>query len=667
MKCMTIRRRRSIVLGAALSAIARPGLANTYQWNTEVGNWTTTTDWNPVGTPGSGDTAYVTATNGTTQVVTYDYTGTNVTLAALYLDLTGGTLGLPGSLTASQLNISAANTFAAITENVGGYVGSGSNGVGCINQSAGDNTIPGQLYLGYNAGDTGTYAFSGTSDLSVAGNVYVGYSGSGIFNQSGSASTVASAENLYVGYNATATGSYTLSGSATLSTTGSEFIGGLGVGSFNQTGGTHMLTSGNNSFLYLGSAPGSTGTYTLSGGSLTIEGYEYLGYNGVGVFNQSGGTNSITGGRQLYLGYNAGSTGTYNLSGTGSLSCSSNEYIGDSFGAGIFNQSGGTNTTPVIYVGYNGPATGTYTLSGGGTLSCSSAEYVGFDGGGTFNQTGGSNTITAGPTGGGVLYLGVNSNSLGEYLLSGGTLTAADIIVGGGSAPGTGILTVSNTGSLSVTGTLMIPAGSQNVVNLDGGTTAVAGLTIGSGATLNVNSHLLITSDDGNASTAEAAIQQYIATGAIVNSDAAANGLVIAYADGSDGIVTRLPAGELIIEPALAGDTDLSGTVDIHDLQNLLSDFNQPGFWDQGNFTGHAVVDISDLQALLTNFNTTTTLNYSKLAGIENLVGQYGFVAGANPSGTGFTLVAIPEPTSAILAAAGIAPAIRRRTRNSHG
>jgi hypothetical protein len=75
--------------------------------------------------------------------------------------------------------------------------------------------------------------------------------------------------------------------------------------------------------LYLGD-PNSTnaGTIQMSGGSLSVLSYEYLGNNGTGTFTQSGGTNSFgvsyLGG--LYLGCIAGSTGAYNLGGSGVLS-----------------------------------------------------------------------------------------------------------------------------------------------------------------------------------------------------------------------------------------------------------------------------------------------------------------------------------------------------------
>ncbi len=66
--------------------------------------------------------------------------------------------------------------------------------------------------------------------------------------------------NLRLGVNPTGIGSYDLSGTASLlRVLNDETIGVSGTGTFNQTGGTHLVLNN----LYLGFNPGGTGSYNL--------------------------------------------------------------------------------------------------------------------------------------------------------------------------------------------------------------------------------------------------------------------------------------------------------------------------------------------------------------------------------------------------------------------
>jgi hypothetical protein len=126
------------------------------------------------------------------------------------------------------------------------------------------------------------------------------------------------------------------------------------------------------------------------------------------------------------LGIFPGSVGSYSLSGMGSLTVGGSEIIGEE-GTGSFDQSGGANTITIsgtasggeLVVGYNDPrSSGRYQLSGG-TLSVGSFEAVGQqDGTGTFTQLGGTHTIhdslTIGPH--------------GKFDLAGGSLSVGSIV-----------------------------------------------------------------------------------------------------------------------------------------------------------------------------------------------------------------------------------------------
>ena len=444
-----------------------------------------------------------------------------------------------------------------------------------------------------------------------------------------------------------------------MTTGGNECVADLGAGMFNQSGGVNQIASS----LMIGQSSGSNGSYILSGtGTLSASESENIGEYGAGSFNQTGGANSVVASGALFLGFFGGASGEYSLS-AGTLDVSGGEDVGLS-GAGTVNQSGGTNiTSSQLEIGAGAGSTGTYVLSGAGVLSVGGDEYVGVAASsGTFNQSGGTNTV------GTTLFVGFATGSTGSFTLSGGTLNVEGNAYIGGSATGVGgqgNLTVSGSGQLSVTGALQVWNDGQ--LNISGNTASVGGLTIATGGVVNINSALLISTDGGNARTMESTIQQFIKSGAIVSSGAP-SGYGMAYADGSDaGLEDRnLKSGQVIIEPDVLGDADMNGTVNFHDLQDLLGGFGSAGFWDQGNFNGHATVDFNDLQMLLGNFSGSTTLSYSELNGIENLVGEFGFVADANPDGTGFTLTVIPEPAAGPgLVVVGTVGVLKRRRRQS--
>ncbi|MGA9820636.1 MAG: autotransporter domain-containing protein, partial [Desulfobaccales bacterium] len=280
--------------------------------------------------------------------------------------------------------------------------------------------------------------------------------------------------NLTLGGQTGGSGTYTLSGTGSLSVPGGiEYIGYFGSGAFTQTGGTNSIPFG---ILYLGTASGASGSYLLSGGSLSA-GSEYAGNNGSGSFNQSGGTNTV--GDTLALGYNTGATGTYNLS-AGSLSVTSFEDVGYS-GSGTFTQSGGTNSaaTASLYLGYSAGASGTYNLSGG-SLSAAT-EIIGNSGSGTFTQTGGTNAVT------GNLLVG-DSADKGTYALLGGSATVGgNYTQGANGTLDVGISSAVNFEKLLVTGNAALN-GTMDPVLLGGYTPAIGTLfhgviTTGTGVT----------------------------------------------------------------------------------------------------------------------------------------------------------------------------------------
>ena len=382
-------------------------------------------------------------------------------------------------------------------------------GDGYFEQSGGTHNAS-WLHLGYEMG-SGSYYLSGGS-LSVANNEFIGngygYSGSGSggygsFSQTGGTHTVNNV--LYLGYYENSIGNYFLSGTGDLTVPGNEFIGRSGNGTVTQTGGIH-----NAGYLWLGGyGPGfyGTGTYNLSGGTLTTTGFEQIGLYGNGTFNQTGGTHVS---RTIFLdAVGATRSGSYNFSGgnltaTDSLNWGAGIHVGGSSltsGAATFTHTGGTSTVDQLVVGRNGA----YNLSGTGSLTAQILDVglsAGSGGAATFTQTGGTNMVT------GYLAVGGSNNVAASYNLGGtGSLTANQTWVGGTMAhgPGTFIQTggshtvdylviggTNNSGSYTLSGTGSLTANSENIGSSSSGTftqtggTHTAGINIGVNGTYNM-------------------------------------------------------------------------------------------------------------------------------------------------------------------------------------
>jgi fibronectin-binding autotransporter adhesin len=379
---------------------------------------------------------------------------------------------------------------------------------------------------------TATTLFSMSANNLSATNEFVGSSGlgsngTGLFNQSGGTNTVSSGQ-LFIGVNSTDKGFYYLSGTGSLTATG-EDVGYMGTGTFNQSGGSNSVNPG--SALNVGELSNSIGVYTLSGsGTLSVSGYEYIGDAGSGTFNQSGGTNTINSGYTLYVGYNSVSNGTYNLSGTGTLSVTGFETVGVA-GTGTFNQTGGTNTlngTSNLNLGYNSGSSGTYTLGVGGYLSVGGNVYVG----GSSTGAGGKGVLTV--SGGDLDFPG------------NGTLTVYNTA---GSA-----LTLSNNGSITA-GSLNL-SGNLNLFNWTSGS-----LDLGSESVIVDNSAAANLGDSGSAAgTLTLAASQtltvsgsetigYTSTGTITQAgiNAAGTDVYIGYNTGSIGTLTLSGAATLTV------------------------------------------------------------------------------------------------------------------------
>jgi len=459
-----------------------------------------------------------------------------------------------------------------------GYCGSG-----MFTHSGGTNTIYHDFTLGEDFSSVGKYELSSTGQLAVNNDEYIGRGGSGTFTQSGGTNTIG--QYLSLGYISSSTGEYNLSNGQLL-VNRDERIGYEGTGTFTQSGGTNTIDHD----LYLGYQSGGTGEYNLSGTGQLSAGNEHVGYSGTGTtgtFTQSGGTNTVN--RYLFVGSVHYSTGEYNLS-NGQLWANGEygyECIGRQ-GTGTFTQTGGINTVKLCTVGQSSGSSGTYTMSGG-TLDVRSLR-ISEEGEGVLNLANSEANVTVREQ----LYFGEesmftavsgstihmtgaafeNENTAPAYLAGLGKLT---LIFEGG---------VEDVDPVEVAGENMgaILAGLDN--NFALGTLVLGGEDV---------ARIMLVDLSDNQPGWDGSEALYVSN-LVLNpgSTIDLNGLNLYYLNGGDP------------KAFFYGDANLDGKVTIADFLALQNNFGQVGAWADGDFTGDEMVTIADFLILQNNWGFGT-------------------------------------------------------------
>lgn len=310
-----------IVLALAAALVLLPAAvapAAVKNWNGGSGNWSVPGNWTLAGVPALGDAVNIVNTDGVARTVALDVS--TPSLGLMSLDLTG-----PG-IEANTLSITSNNNITAAALSVGGFNGAVfTNGRGSVDQSAGTTTIsPGvDLIMAWGNGSTGTYTLSGGAIVANQG-VWVGYAGIGRFNHSAGTHTInaSAASGFIVGANTDALGVYNLSGAGALTVNANEYVGYSGVGVFNQTGGTNTVTGTGG--LTLGWGAGSNGSYMISSGTLTANSKIEVGRLGIGTLtiqnNGSVFTDNLTLNNQSTINLNGGTLRFKTIGGTGGVS-----------------------------------------------------------------------------------------------------------------------------------------------------------------------------------------------------------------------------------------------------------------------------------------------------------------------------------------------------------
>src|SRR5688572_6583583 len=161
------------------------------------------------------------------------------------------------------------------------------------------------------------------ASLSAVG-LNVGDSGGGSVTQSGGTASVGggAGNRFLIAENAGSTGSYALSGGTLTVTndnpvgTGETAIGLGGNGTFNQTGGQFVVNGVDGTLVVgygTGAVPGAVGSYTVENGSLTADAMTVGRGNGAqGVVTVNNGGSIALTKQFMHLGMNVGATGTVN-------------------------------------------------------------------------------------------------------------------------------------------------------------------------------------------------------------------------------------------------------------------------------------------------------------------------------------------------------------------
>jgi len=198
--------------------------------------------------------------------------------------------------------LNTGDRISAINENIG------RSGTGTLTQNGGTNTVTNVLKIGYDGGPSGADGTYNLNNGTLTANEIVleGYASGPLTGTNGTLNWNAGTLNADL-ITVNDRGTMNVTHSCTYNTLLRINSGGLA------DFGTNSLT--------LDKAPiGPTAEINMAGGKL-LAASEYIGYNDDAVVTQSGGTNTVSG--SIYLGYNESGTGMYSISrakiNTGSL------------------------------------------------------------------------------------------------------------------------------------------------------------------------------------------------------------------------------------------------------------------------------------------------------------------------------------------------------------
>ncbi len=568
----------------------------------------------------------------------------------------GGTVVSGGTITGydnSQIN--GSGTLSSITIN--GFLSSSLSYLNNITLSNSSN-----LYI-----QTGSVSFSGT--FTNHGTVTIwGGTGADSYNwsqgNSGTTTFTGGGTVLLTNYSklGTANAPALVNVDNTIEGTGTIACPLINQGTIMAQGGTLMVTAnitntkGNiiidtNATLSIG---GNGGT-VVSGGMITAPVY--------GQINGGGTLSSIT--------INGTLSSSLSYLNNITLSNSSNLYIQP--GSVSFSGTFANHGTVTIWgsagsgvVNWNQGGSGTTTFTGGGTVLLTNTNYSKLGTAYSPALVNADNTIEGTGTiacpvinqgtimaQGGTLTLNGNITGIGETIvtagnsISAGNFTQANLINNGTfSMNGNGTI-----GPIEGSGTLSL-LGGHLVITPNSAASTQANLIIN--GTLDItNNKFIIESTASSKSSTISTLQNKVASHSIMSST---TNLGIAVLDNANvGFTTfggqPVDANSILIAPEFLGDADLSGRVDLSDLNTVLNNLGTTNAnWTSGNFDGATTIDLTDLNDVLNNLGTTYASPSTAVSSFSIPNSSFNIL----PTPT-------PEPTSLLLSALATLPLLTRR------
>ncbi|VGO22331.1 hypothetical protein [Pontiella sulfatireligans] len=348
----------------------------------------------------------------------------NGTIDTAWTNAANWSAGVPTAIL--QARLQAAKTADIDSVAVAGglnFRGSGTPGASIINVNAGGSlTSDGSDFSGNNR-----VGSSGDATLNINDGGSANFSGTGIFEVGESGGGDTGYVNVYTG------GVLTVSQEAQLGVDGST------LGSLLVDGGTAVFSN----VLAVGQAATSTGSVTMTSGSMTFEGTRLEmtdNTSAVATFNMTGGTITHTG-EEMQVGRD---------------------------GLATFTQSGGEITAKGIYVGHLKTATGSMIMTGG-TNVLSGALTLGNQGDGTSSASGSLN-MSGGSMVVGTLEVGASVGTTGIMTMSGVDtyLKASTLRLGDAGVDASSSITV-NDGEFQIHAILSDSNNTQENLHLAGG------------------------------------------------------------------------------------------------------------------------------------------------------------------------------------------------------